>query len=186
MPRTCARCGGPIDLLKPGRVPTYCSTRCRVAANRAKVPAELRERDRWVRHERKRPITAAGSAASSTDPGTWSSYAAMKRSTVGDGIGFVLGDGIGCFDLDHCLVNGRPTAAAAAFLAQLPATYVEISPSGSGLHVWGLIPPGHGSRRRRPDGLHVERYSTGRYITVTGRPFAGSVSRLADLSEVGL
>jgi hypothetical protein len=32
--------------------------------------------------------------------------------------------------------------------------------------------------------LSVERYSVGRYITVTGKPFRGAVSHLGDLSGV--
>lgn len=97
----------------------------------------------------------------------------------------MLGDGIGCVDLDHCLVGGVPTAAARAFLAALPPTYIEISPSGDGLHVWGLLPEGRG-RVRNVNGLSTEAYSTGRFITITGLPFKGSVPHLADLTALGL
>lgn len=172
MSRACEWCDGPIDLLKPGRVPRFCSGRCRVASHRAGVPAELRERDRWVRRDGKRPITTSGAPASSTDSATWTSYAAVQRSAAGDGIGFVLGEGIGCLDLDHCLVDGKPTAECEAFLATLPDTYIEVSPSGDGLHVWGFLPEGPGTRRV-VGGVSVERYSVGRYITVTGRRFRG-------------
>src|SRR5690606_40768293 len=94
----CGRCGTEVKVAGRGRTPRYCSTRCRVAAHRArpKLPAELTERARWVRHEDKRPITPDGRAASSTDPSTWSTYREAARSQVGDGLGFVLGDGIAC------------------------------------------------------------------------------------------
>ena len=100
------------------------------------------------------------------------------------GVGFVLdGDGIVCLDLDHALEDGRPVEWAAQLLARLPATYVEVSPSGTGLHVWGRARVVRGRRIR--DGVRsVEIYGTGRYITVTGRRWRGASSRLADLDAV--
>ena len=161
-----------------GRTPRYCSARCRVAAHRARhrLPRELTERARWVRHEAKRPITVDGRPASSTNPATWSTYSEAARSKAGDGLGFVLGAGIACLDLDNCLDGrGRPDARARAILARVPGAYVEVSPSGRGLHVWGTAPE---QRGRRYEGYEV--YSTGRYITVTGRVY--QPGRLVDLS----
>jgi len=129
-----------------------------------------------VRHDRKVPITPDGRAASSTDPSTWSTHSEAARSRVGDGLGFVLGAGIACLDIDHCLDGrGRPDARARAILARVPGAYVEISPSGRGLHVWGTAPEQPG--RRYGD---YEVYSVGRYITVTGTVF--QPGRLVDLS----
>lgn len=183
MARACERCGGALQLMRPGRVPRFCSTRCRVAAHRVSVPVELRERDRWVRWTpSKRPIRVDGSPASSTDPNTWSSYAQVRAHARK---GFVLGEGIGCFDLDHCLTDGVISVEAQAFLDRCPATYVEISPSGDGLHVWGLLPEVPGVKKL-VGGLSVERYSRQRYMTVTGKRWPGATSRLADLSRVRL
>lgn len=165
----------------------FCSGRCRVAAHRARrqVPAEMRSRDRWVRRTVKKvPVTAKGRPASSTDSATWCSYRDALRSTAGAGVGFVLnGDGIACLDLDHCLVDGKPAAWAQRILDRVPATYVEVSPSGDGLHVFGFAKVGRG-RRLRVDGGQVEVYDRGRYIAVTRERFNGSPSRLADISEV--
>lgn len=121
-------------------------------------------------------MTVDGRPASSTNPATWSTYREAKRSTVGDGLGFVLGGGIACLDLDHCLIGGRATPAAQAVLDRVPGAYVEISPSGDGLHVWGRAPEQPGRRR-----AGIEAYSVGRYITVTGEVF--QPGGLADLSE---
>lgn len=130
-----------------------------------------------MRHTRKRPITVDGRPASSTDPRTWSTYREAARATVGDGLGFVLGDGIACLDLDNCLdERGRPDARARAILDRVPDAYVEISPSGRGLHIWGVAPEQPGRRR-----IAYEAYSTGRYITVTGNVY--QPGRLVDLSE---
>jgi primase-polymerase (primpol)-like protein len=131
---------------------------------------------------RKVPLTTTGRAASSTNPGTWTTYSEAAASKAGVGVGFVLnGDGLACLDLDHCLEDGKPTPAARRFLYKLPRTYIEVSPSGTGLHVWGFaeVPTG---RHVTVDGLSVEVYGRGRYLTVTGEPFA--VAPLADLSAV--
>lgn len=165
----CERCGERLAVAGRGRTPRYCSPRCRVAAHRARhrLPRELTERARWVRHEGKRPITVDGRPASSTDPSTWSTYREATRSKSGDGLGFVLGDGVACLDIDHCLDGrGRPDARARAILARVPGAYVEISPSGRGLHIWGVAPEQPGRRHRG-----YEVYSVGRYITVTGRVY---------------
>lgn len=184
MARACEHCGGELNLLKPGRVPRFCSTRCRVAFHRASIPRELRDADRWVRWTPARrggrvtkvPLRPDGRAASSTDRETWSSYAQIRSHTRK---GFVLGGGIGCIDLDHCLVDGVPTAAARRFLNSVPDTYTEVSPSGEGLHLWFRMAEGPGTKRV-VDGLSVETYSMSRYITVTGRRF-GTCRTLSEL-----
>src|SRR5690606_4425373 len=175
---TCERCGERLAVAGRGRTPRFCSGRCRAAAHRARrrLPRELTSRARWVRHDRKRPITVDGRPASATDPRTWSTYHTAARSKVGDGLGFVLGDGVACLDIDQCLdERGRPDARARAILARVPDAYVEISPSGRGLHIWGVAPEQPGRRHRG-----YEVYSVGRYVTVTGDVY--QPGRLVDLS----
>lgn len=127
------------------------------------------------------PLTADGGAASSTDPSTWCDYDTAVASTVGVGVGFVLSpvDRIVCVDLDHCLDGkGRPKQWAAVILASVPATYVEVSPSGDGLHVWGFADVGKGRR-----GGGIEIYGQGRYLTVTGRRWRHSRSTLSEIGD---
>ena len=182
----CEHCDGPMPLLSRPSLARFCSGRCRTAAHRARrrLPTEMTRRDRWVRRTpRKVPITCDGKAASSTDPATWCSYRDAVRSRAGVGLGFVLaGDGIACVDLDHCLIEGRVAPWAQAILDRFPATYVEVSPSGDGLHVFGLAEVGRG-RRLRVDGGQVEVYDRGRYMTVTRERFGGCPAVLADISE---
>jgi primase-polymerase (primpol)-like protein len=135
------------------------------------VPAELRERDRWIRHQQKRPMAVGGWWASVTDPSHWSTYEDAADSPHGDGLGFVLnGDGVICIDLDDCVVDGVPNLLARDLLRSLPKTYVEFSPSGRGLHVWGFGTLEAGRKFQR-DGLKIEVYPNGRYLTVTGRAY---------------
>ncbi|MFC6885304.1 MULTISPECIES: bifunctional DNA primase/polymerase [Actinomadura] len=187
--RTCEHCGEGLALLARADA-RYCSTRCRMAAHRARrhqVPAELRTARRWVRRSASKvPLTCAGEAASSTDPGTWDSYDAVRRSTAGAGIGCVLrpDDDVVCIDLDHALdADGAPLPWAAAILARIPRTWVEVSPSGDGLHIWGRADVAGGRKLPRPGG-GVEVYGSGRYITVTGRPYGRAVAQFGDLTEV--
>ncbi|RAJ67572.1 hypothetical protein K388_00312 [Streptomyces sp. KhCrAH-43] len=170
-----------------------CSTRCRVALHRAAkknaLPLELTTCDRWVRRAaNKVPLTTGDMPASSTDPRTWSSYKGASASSAGVGLGFVLSgvDDIVCIDLDHCLnpLTGRLEPWAAAIIRNAGATYVEVSPSGDGLHIWGRADVRQGRRIRRPDGTAVEIYGQRRMICMTGRVFRGSARALGDISRV--
>ena len=157
-----------------------CSTRCRVAKSRVKYPSEMVARDRWLRHSNKVPLTVHNFPASSTNPRTWSTFNVAHNSTVGDGLGFALnGDGIACVDLDHCIVDGVLLDWAQAIVDQCAGTYIEISRSGTGLHIFGHATVGTG---RRGDGVEV--YDRGRYIAVTGRRWKRCPLVLSDISLV--
>lgn len=183
-------CGATLPVAGRGPVPRFCSTRCRVAAHRARraeetLPREMTARRRWVRRdERKAPRTADGGFASVTAPATWTSYRGARAATAGVGLGYVLaeGDGVVCVDLDHCLVDGELAPWAREILDRCPPTFVEVSPSGDGLHIWGRGQLERGRRIRR-DGEAVEVYGQGRYVAVTGRRFENCPAQLADLSE---
>lgn len=194
MTRACEMCPEALPIMARSHTRT-CSPRCRKALSRAtkkvahSLPEELTTCDRWVRRSAtKVPLTVAGMAASSTNPRTWSTYKDATASTVGVGLGFVLSDvdDIVCLDLDHCLnlLTGRLAPWAAAIVRDAGATYVEVSPSGDGLHIWGRADVRQGRRIRRPDGTAVEIYGTGRYIAMTGRRHGSCPSILADLSAV--
>lgn len=185
--RSCLRCGSRLDALVRADA-QFCSTRCRVAAHRTRLPAELVARDRWVRFAKdKRPLTVTGSAASSTDSTTWSSYSDAQSSSAGVGLGFVLnGDGVICVDLDHCLDSrGRLADWAVPVMALLKGTYTEVSPSGRGLHVWALGDVDHARSVRHDDG-GIEVYGDVRYLTVTGRRWRNAPTTLAHLDVSGV
>lgn len=186
--RRCAECEGPMPLLVRAHAVT-CSPRCRQRRSRANraVPAELRRRDRWVRRDAaKVPLTAGtGRPASSTDPATWASHTDAVRSPHGAGLGYVLADGddVVVLDLDHCLDGEQLAPWAAEILAACPPTYTEVSPSRTGLHLWGRGRLARGRRIRRPDGAAIEAYSSGRYIAL-GHRYRQAPLALADLTEV--
>lgn len=186
----CEVCGAETQAGARGRKPRFCSTRCRVAAHRQSnrdqvIPAELRERARWIRHSGKRPMSVDGRWVSVTDDSGWSSFDEALESSHGDGAGFVLnGDGIVCVDLDDVVEDGVVCDQAQALIDSLPETYVEVSPSGRGLHIWGLAKMSTGRRFVR-DGMKVEVYPDGRYLTVTGVKL-GLSHRRSKLAELDL
>ncbi len=128
--------------------------------------------------------------ASATDPATWRSYqeaVALAEEGRYSGVGFALGEEIPyvCIDLDHCIEKGTLIEPAASIVEMVQAsggTYIEISPSGEGLHVWGryegITLPG-GKPGIRKNGIEI--YRNGRYITVTGNAFDDSP--LGDLTS---
>ena len=138
------------------------------------IPMELVLRPNWVVFsETKVPYcaTVPKMCASSTDPTTWSLFE-QARTTFEEGgfagVGFVLdGAGIVGVDLDKCVVNGVPNPVAMSILDSLGCAYVELSPSGSGLRAFGYGPSIKGVRGKL-DGISVELYATGRYLSVTG------------------
>jgi hypothetical protein len=160
--------------------------------NSAGVPDTLKSIAQWVvwrlefRNEKwtKVPYQAAtGQRAASTDPETWTTFdAAIAAYETGDysGIGFVFTseDEFAGVDLDHC-IRGDEYAEWAVEIAAEFQTYVEISPSGTGLHVLmiGTKPrmatrPGEKEPCKKtgfPNDGAVEVYETGRYLAITGR-----------------
>lgn len=137
-----------------------CSPRCRKALSRRALPGEMTRRRSWVRAVGKRPVTVAGRPASSTDSGTWSSFEEVRASSAGDGFGIMLGDGLGCYDLDHTTLERAREFAA---LIPEPIVFAERSMSGEGVHIFVLADEGPGSKRPG-----VERYTRARFIRVTG------------------
>lgn len=122
------------------------------------------DRRTWCCADGKRPVTPSGAPASSTDPGTWCSFAEVRS---GDAYGIMLGDGLGCYDLDHVTDD-----QARAFIATIPepVIFAERSVSGAGVHVFVEAGEGPGWRRI-VDGISVERYTRARFIRTTGRRF---------------
>lgn len=155
------------------------------------IPPELAERARWlVWRGKKVPYNASAPSmnASSTDPDTWSSFELTQTTFEEggfDGVGFALNnDGIVGVDLDRCVSDGVAEPAAVAILDSLGCAYVEYSPSGNGLRAFGYGPSIKGARGKL-NGVNVELYSGGRYLTVTGHCIrAGQLTTLADFADL--
>lgn len=166
------------------------------------IPAELAVLDQWVTWRRevrssgatKVPLVAmTARRADSTDPATWSPLERARRAALiqrggACGIGFVFSaDGPYCgIDLDKCRDpdTGAIAPWAAAIVERL-ASYTEVSPSGTGLHVIvrAALPEGRGRKRAMPDGA-IEIYDRARFFCMTARELAGARREVAERQAV--
>lgn len=90
-----------------------------------------------------------------------------------NGIGIILTDSpFFAIDLDHCIdaIDGSLTDIAQSIVDQFKDTYIEISPSGQGLHIFGIGSLNLNGRSKSPKYPNVEAYdcSSVRYMTFTG------------------
>jgi hypothetical protein len=139
----------------------------------AKVPYRIADPDR---------------RASSTDPTTWGTfwdgvdaYAALAgqahpRGPIA-GIGCVLrrAAGLVAIDLDGVL-DGTTLDPRAQRIVAHCQSWTEMSPSGTGLHIFG-----RGTLAQAIKGGGIEVYSEDRYIAMTGHRWPGTPSDLQDL-----
>lgn len=152
------------------------------------LPAALRDRPQWVlAGADKRPLTADGRAASSTDPSTWTDFDTACRAAAAKGlhIGYMLheSDPFACIDLDVKDVTPREHIERFQKIVAAFDSYTERSRSGKGLHVWVEGKIGRGVKR---DGVEV--YSQERFIICTGdtyidRPVANRQELLGKLAS---
>jgi primase-polymerase (primpol)-like protein len=143
------------------------------------IPPELKNLNQWVVwKDDKIPHKprSVNSKASVTNPGSWSSFEQAKVAYEKGGllgIGFVFnGNGIAGVDLDGCVIDGKPIAEALGVLQELGATYIEFSPSGTGLHAYGFADNlKSGIPQVVYNNVKVELYTNERYFTITGQVF---------------
>jgi len=149
------------------------------------VPPELASLPNWVRwDENKVPLQADGiTRARSNDPTTWARFDDVKAF---DRIGFMFRkeDGLVGIDLDGAIV-GSSLADWAQEIVEDFASYTEISPSGTGVHIfckgdwpangWHKIKigekPTNGSKQPG-----VEVYNHERYFTFTSNQISDSTA----------
>lgn len=120
---------------------------------------------------------ATGKNTDAQDPANWLSaeYAAQLHA-AGHLVGIVISDGCGlfCVDLDHAKVDGQWSPFSVAMCQRFPGAAVEISSSGTALHIFGScgpIPP----HRTRRNGQGLEVYTRARFIALTGNGWTGDI-----------
>jgi primase-polymerase (primpol)-like protein len=155
------------------------------------IPEALTERSQWVcwRLETRdgKPtkvpyIAGTNSRASSTDLMTWSSFEyALAAYEAGEppygGIGFVFcsADPFVGIDLDDCRnpESGEVAPWAQKIIDRVQEGYIEISPSGAGVHiiVEGTVRDGRTRKEVHEKGKRVgrvEMYGRAKFFTITG------------------
>jgi hypothetical protein len=161
-----------------------------------RIPAALTDLARWLLwkyemvkdakgndKETKVPYGVGGRRASTKDPRTWSTYecAGFAQNQIGaHGLGFVFSDEDDIFgiDLDH--VRDPETRAVkpwALGVVDRVGSYTELSPSGTGFHVYLRGKKPAGGCNYRFDAVTregFEWYESGRFFTVSGNHLAGT------------
>lgn len=116
-----------------------------------------------------------GQVCDAHDPGAWM-YAAEVRA-LGLPLAFVFtkGDPFFFIDIDHCLEDDAWSQKALDICAQFPGCAMEISQSGTGLHIFGTMPEvlPHSNKNTVED---LELYTSGRFVALTGTSAMGQAS----------
>lgn len=137
--------------------------------------------EQWVAWDdvggRKVPKSPHGGNAKSNDPSTWGSFEEAARAAEANGftgVGIELDGGLVGIDLDGCVHDGKIDPWAQEIMDSV-ASYAELSPSGTGVHVLAYADPTRTGAIGRADHRRgIEVYNHGRYFTVTGRQVGSS------------
>jgi len=126
----------------------------------------------------------------SQNPLNWLSAkeACVYASTAGDafGVGFVFtqNDPFYFIDIDQCLTDSGWSDIANNLLSYCPGASVEVSQSGTGLHIIGMysgVEPDHSCKNTM---LNIEMYTSGRFVALTGAGAIGAANVVNDLNQV--
>ena len=143
----------------------------------------------WVAHYKKvpsHPVTRMHARVN--DPATWgtldevNTYLEENEDDPGAGAGYVYTeeDGIVAIDLDHMVeinpgtraLKWLPGSEPVRALLRGKTFYGEVSPSGTGVHIFvkGRLPPGVNHKRvlDAATGMRLEVWDHARYVTLTG------------------
>jgi putative DNA primase/helicase len=158
------------------------------------APGELRTADQFVcwREENrdgditKVPYSVHGGRASSTNPDTWAPFEAAtayaeEHSMSGVGFVFTEDDPYAGIDIDKC----RDTETGdlepwARKIVDALDSYTEVSPSGTGLHIFVKATLPGLNNRKGP----LEMYESGRYFTLTGEHLDGTPTEIHERQDV--
>ncbi len=159
------------------------------------IPSELKSRSNWVlwkrtREGKKPPYSAStGKAIDITEPNVGTTFEqainTLHRLGKFDGVGYILnGTGLVGIDIDDCLGDETETSDAFEFLKAIGCKYIEVSPSGKGLHGLGFCEEIISAKIGKYKSAKVEVYASKRYLTITGQLFTGLVENglLAEMS----
>ena len=169
-----------------------------VADSYPQVPAELKALPHWMVWNYVTRTNGKGEsvrtkvpfdpksnkAGKATDPKTWASYdTALHASGTYEGLGFALAPPFVVIDIDKVRnpETGQTEDWAEDIVSELNS-YTELSPSGTGFHIWvkGKLPSG-GNRKGR-----VEMYCEKRYMTVTGQHVDGTPLTIEERDLTGV
>lgn len=147
-----------------------------------KIPPFLKSYDQFCNwryelrkgEQKKVPFTPGTTRrADVSNPATFAAFDAAASVTGYDGIGIRVSGRIVGIDLDDCIVDGNIFPWAQPIVDRFKDTYIEISPSGTGLRIFCLLP---GDFRYNTQTYYIKHGDievyipghTNRFLTVTG------------------
>lgn len=169
------------------------------------IPEELRRLPNWIVWRTENRVNHAGELratkvpynartnkyAKSNQPSTWSTFDVARAAILRGygGLGFCLTPPYVGVDLDGCRRDGVDEPWASEIISEL-ASYSELSPSETGIHILvrGELPPGPRQKEMGGEhhGLGLYDATRGRYLTMTGVSLNGSTieERTAELARI--
>lgn len=123
------------------------------------------------------------------NPFLWqTAESAINNAPADGGVGFLFTENDPFFfiDIDNCLIDGAWSPVAVDIMSRLPGAAVEVSQSGTGLHIFGRYSgpePLHSCKNRVYD---IELYTSGRFVAMTGDRVVGDASVICDAALAGL
>jgi len=144
------------------------------------LPKEMKKRKRFVGWRKEKLNGKVAKLPFSLIDGKANDWNQLERwitfneaKTMNEPLGFVLveEDRIICIDLDHAIQGGKLTLMAKEVIENFAGTYMEVSQSGKGIHIFaqGTIPDNLNLSSRG-----IEIYKKNRYIALTGNIGDGS------------
>jgi hypothetical protein len=135
----------------------------------------------------KLPCTPAGYPLDGTDERRWLDFdrAAAFAKECRLGLGVALGWGLGGLDLDSCRAENGTLTNRSRRLLRFFATYVEVSPSKTGVKAYFLTGPAFHSSAKI-DAKGIELYAGRRFFALTGCTLGGAVVPLTDCTEAAV
>lgn len=118
-----------------------------------------------------------GEAVDAHDPTVWvdAETACARATATGHGVAFSFqtSDPFFFIDIDSCAVNGDWSPLAKSVMARFPGAAIEVSRSGTGLHIFGCgTAPPHSCKNT----VHgMELYTERRFVALTGNGAVGNI-----------
>lgn len=118
------------------------------------------------------PVNTRGYEISAHDPANW--LTAEDALRHGDHVAFVFTENDPFFfiDIDNAVDAGVWKPHVAEILNRFPGAAVEVSLSGTGIHVFGSAAVEH-NHKCKNRGLGIEFYTVGRFVALTGLQMRG-------------
>ena len=148
----------------------------------------MRDQKQYINSRNKVPIDlTTGANIDHLAPVNWLTYDEANRLalTHGGEVSCIVTDGVFCLDIDHALDDvGNANDISRQLISicvQFP-TYIELSRSKTGFHIWGRYTGDFPPHRKKNTPLHIELYSSLRHIVLGEKT---SITPVPELTQVG-